>query len=97
MGGINRVIRILITSDFFLQAGWGLSGPIFAIFLTKQIQGGNLEMVGFVAATYWVTKSIVQPFLARWLDKNHGEKDDFIFLLFGMYVANLIPLGYIFS
>lgn len=94
---INKVIRILITSDFFLQAGWGLSGPIFAIFLTKQIQGGNLKMVGFVAATYWITKSVVQPFLAYHLDKNHGEKDDFRFLIVGMYVANLIPLGYVFS
>jgi len=94
---INKVIKILITSDFFLQAGWGLSGPIFAIFLTKQIQGGGIEMVGFVAATYWITKSVVQPFLAKWFDKNHGEKDDFIFLVSGMYVANLIPLGYIFS
>lgn len=97
MFGINKVIRILITSDFFLQAGWGLSGPIFAIFLTKQIQGGTIEMVGLVAATYWITKSIVQPFLAKWFDKNHGEKDDFWFLVGGMYVANLIPLGYIFS
>jgi hypothetical protein len=97
MSGINKVIRILITSDFFLQAGWGMSGPIFAIFLTKQIRGGNLAMVGFVAATYWITKSVVQPFLAKWFDKKHGEKDDFIFLVSGMYVANLIPLGYIFS
>ncbi len=54
-------------------------------------------MVGLVAATYWITKSIVQPFLAKWFDKNHGEKDDFWFLVGGMYVANLIPLGYIFS
>jgi predicted MFS family arabinose efflux permease len=97
MFGINKVIQILITSDFFLQAGWGLSGPIFAIFLTKQIQGGTLEMVGFIAATYWITKSIIQPFIAKQLDKNHGEKDDFIFLVAGMYVANIIPLGYIFS
>lgn len=94
---INRVIKILITSDFFLQAGWGFSGPIFAIFLTKQIQGGNLAMVGLVAATYWITKSIVQPFIAHQFDKNHGEKDDFQFLVIGMYIANLIPLGYIFS
>lgn len=97
MAGINRVIKILIASDFLLQAGWGLSGPIFAIFLTKQIQGGDLKMVGFIAATYWITKSIVQPFIAHYLDKNHGEKDDFKFLVIGMYVANLVPLGYIFS
>jgi MFS family permease len=96
MLGINKVIQVLITSDFFLQAGWGLSGPIFAIFLTKQIHG-TIETVGFVAATYWITKSIVQPFLAKWFDKNHGEKDDFFFLVAGMYLANLVPLGYIFS
>lgn len=94
---LNRVIKILIASDFLLQSGWGLIGPIFAIFLTGQIQGGSLRMVGLIAATYWITKSIVQPFIAHQLDKNHGEKDDFQFLVIGMYVANLIPLGYIFS
>ena len=97
MININKVIKILIASDFLLQSGWGLIGPIFAIFLTKQIQGGDLKMVGFVAAAYWLTKSIIQPFIASWLDKNHGEKDDFIFLVVGMYIANLIPLGYIFA
>ena len=96
LGSINKVIKILITSDLLLQSGWGLLSPIFAIFLTRQIVGGSLELVGFVAATYWITKSIIQPFIANQLDKNHGEKDDFVFLIFGMYVANLIPLGYIF-
>ncbi len=95
--GINKVIQTLITSDFLLQSGWGLIGPIFAIFLTKQIQGGSLEMVGFIAATYWITKSVVQPFIAHFLDVKRGERDDFRFLVSGMYLANLIPLGYAFS
>jgi len=95
--GINKVIRFLITSDFLLQSGWGLIGPIFAIFLTRQIEGGSLEMVGFVAATYWIVKSIVQPFIAHFLDITKGEKDDFKFLITGMYIANLIPIGYLFS
>lgn len=97
MMGLNKVIRTLIASDILLQSGWGLIGPIFAIFITGQIQGGNITLVGFVAATYWITKSIVQPFIASYLDRNHGEKDDFQFLVMGMYVANLVPLGYIFS
>jgi len=97
MMGINRVIRTLIASDFLLQSGWGLIGPIFAIFLTKQIQGGSMEMVGFIAATYWITKSVVQPFIAHFLDVKRGERDDFRFLVGGMYLANLIPLGYAFS
>src|SRR3989338_3658892 len=94
---LNKVIRVLIASDFLLQSGCGLIGPIFAIFLTGQIQGGSLKMVGFIATTYWITKSIVQPFIAHQLDKNHGEKDDFRFLIIGMYIANLVPLGYVFS
>ena len=97
MFGINKVARVLILSDFFLQAGWGLIGPVFAIFLTKQIQGGSVVTVGFVAATYWLTKSIFQPFIAYFLDAKKGERDDFNFLVGGMYLANLIPLGYVFS
>lgn len=97
MTGLNKVVRILITSDFLLQSGWGLIGPIFAIFITQQIKGGSLEAVGFAAAIYWVIKSCAQPFIARFLDIKKGEKDDLKALIVGMYIANLIPLGYLFS
>jgi len=95
--GINKVIKTLILSDFFLQSGWGLIGPIFAIFITQQIENGTLAAVGFIAATYWLVKSIFQPFVARLMDKTKGEKDDFWFLIGGMIMANLVPLGYFFS
>jgi len=95
--GINKVIRILISSDFLLQTGWGFIGPIFAIFLVKNIGGVSLSMIGFTAAIYWVTKSIFQPFIAYFFDVKTGEKDDFYCLIGGMYLANLIPLGYLFS
>lgn len=95
--GVNKIIRILISSDILLQSGWGLIGPIFAIFVTKQLQGGKLEMVGFIAASYWITKSIVQPFIAHALDIKDGERDDFKFLVLGMFLANLVPIGYFFS
>src|SRR4030042_5032587 len=94
---INKVIRILISSDFLLQAGWGLIGPIFAIFIVQNIKGGELAVVGFIAATYWITKSVAQPFIAHFLDVKKGEEDDFKFLFWGMCIANLVPLGYIFS
>jgi len=96
MIGLNKVIRGLILSDFLLQSGWGLIGPIFAIFITQQIQGGSLVSVGFIAATYWFIKSIAQPFIAHFLDVKKGEGDDFKFLIYGLFLANLVPLGYIF-
>ncbi len=97
MVGINKVIKTLIVSDFLLQSGWGLIGPIFAIFITQQIKGANIAAVGFIAAVYWFVKSVVQPFIARFLDIKKGELDDFKFLIFGSFLANLVPLGYLFS
>lgn len=95
--GINKVIKTLIASDFLLHSGWGLIGPIFAIFITQQIRGGSLAAVGFIAATYWFVKSVAQPFIAHFLDVKKGEKDDFKFLIYGLFLANLVPLGYLFA
>jgi len=94
--GLNRVIRVLITSDFLLQSGWGLIGPIFAIFIIEKVPGGSLVTVGLIVATYWFVKSIIQPFISHSLDTVKGERDDFKFMFRGLVVANLIPLGYLF-
>ncbi len=97
MHRLNRVIVKLVVADFFLNSGWGLIAPIFALFVTQQIQGGSLEIVAFAVATFWITKSIVQPFLANFLDIIKGDKDDFNFLIFGAFLASLVPLGYYFA
>jgi MFS family permease len=97
MIGINKVIRTLIISDFLLHSGWWLIGPIFAIFITRQIEGGTIVAVGFIAAAYWFVKSVAQLFIAHFVDVKKGEADDFNFLIYGLFFANLVPLGYIFA
>lgn len=98
---INRIIKFLITSDFVLNLGWGLLSPIFAIFIVENIAvKGPLEaakIAGFSALFYWITKSILQVPIGHYLDKNHGEKDDFWFMVSGELIAALIPLGYLIS
>ncbi len=94
---INKVIKILILSDFYLIIGDGLVAPIFAIFLTGQIQGGNIEVAGYAAAIYWIVKSLLVIPCGRYLDKNHGEKDDFWFIIIGNLLAAVAVFGYIFS
>lgn len=86
----------MIASDLTLSAGWGFLAPIFAIFILDQIEGGDATVAGFAVGLYWITKSVVQPFIARHLDRNHGEIDDFYYLVAGLFVAGLIPLGYLF-
>lgn len=85
----------MIISDFYLNAGLSLFGPIFAIFITQQIHGGDLRVVGFGAAIAQVVKCIFEIPIARYLDKNHGEYDDFISLLTGNILLASVPFLYL--
>jgi len=97
MKSINKIIKILILSDVTLVTGLGFVAPIFAIFLTSQIQGGNVKVAGYAAAVYWIVMSLVVIPFGRYLDKNHGEKDDIWFISIGSVLAALAVFGYIFS
>lgn len=94
---VNRVIRTLVTSDFLLISGFAVFGPIFAVFITEKIQGGSLEIIGFTAAIFQIVKSSLQIPIANYLDKNHGEKDDFYSLILGSFLIALVPFLYIFA
>lgn len=94
---INKVIKILILSDVALITGLGFVAPIFAIFLTQNIQGGNVAVAGFAAAIYWIVHSVVMIPFGKYLDKNHGEKDDLWFIIIGNLLAALAVFGYLFS
>lgn len=96
MLNINKVVKILIISDFFLLSAWGLIIPILAIFVVEQVKGGNVEVVGISVGIYWILKSLIQVPIGKYLDRNHGEKDDYYFMIFGTFLASLVPLGFIF-
>ena len=94
---INKVIKILILSDVALLAGLGLVAPIFAIFLTENIKGGNVAVAGFAAAIYWIIHSVVMIPFGKYLDKKQGEKDDLWFIIIGNLLAALAVFGYLFA
>ncbi len=94
---INKVIKTLILSDLALLTGLGFIAPIFAIFLTQNIKGGNVQVAGFAAAIYWIVECLAIIPMGRYLDKNHGEKDDLLFIVIGNFLAALAVLGYIFA
>jgi len=90
---INKVIKIMVFSDLFLASGWG----ILAIYIIKNIKGGDVEVAGIAMGVYWLFKSILQIPIARYLDRNHGEKDDYYALIGGTLLASLTPIGFIFA
>ena len=97
---INKVIKVLISNYFILSSAWGLISPIFAIFLIEDIASSPVEaakVAGFASLIYWVFKSILQIPISNYLDRNHGEKDDFYFLIIGICLTSLVPFGFAFS
>lgn len=92
---LNQVILIIVIADFVLITAFGFLPPIFAVFITQQIAGATVATVGFALTVYWLTKSILQLFVARLVDRNHGEIDDFYFMIAGGLInAALVTLYY---
>lgn len=94
---INRIVRVMVTSDLIMYSGWGLITPILAVYILDEIKGGNVEVAGIAVGIYWAVKAVVQVPLAHFLDKNHGEKDDYYSLIGGTILTSLTPIGFIFS
>lgn len=93
---INKVITFLTLSDFFIVSGWALIAPVFAVYITGQIKGAGLEVVGLASTIYLLLKSGLQVPLANIIDKIKGERDDFLAMLIGSILIGIVPLLYIF-
>jgi len=92
---INPVIKFLILSDTLVVGSAGLLGPIFALFITKFIQGGNEAVAGIAAAIFLITRSVFQIPIATLIDKIRGEKDDYYFMFIFSLLSSIIPLFYL--
>ena len=96
---VNKVMMAYIYWDLVINSAWGLLAPVFAIFLLQRIAMGDVaegaKIAGFATLCYWITKSLVQIPIGNYLDKNHGEIDDFWFYAIGTFITGLIPFGYL--
>ena len=97
MFNFNKIIRILIITDVFVYSSWGLIMPVLAVFIVGSIRGGDAGVVGMAVGIYWITKSLLQIPIGKYLDRNHGEKDDYWFMVAGSYLASLTPLVFLVS
>ena len=83
---LNNVITLFILALFILTVAANISVPFFALYITQDI-GAAAAVVGFASAMYWALKSALQLPIARWLDRNHGEIDDYYSLLTGIGIT----------
>lgn len=93
----NKVVKYLILSDLAFWTGWGLINPVFAIFITDKIIGGSAFVVGLASAIYWITRSLLRVPVGILLDACPSERDDYFILVAGLFIASLVPFGFIFA
>ncbi|KKR37793.1 hypothetical protein A2361_00270 [Candidatus Woesebacteria bacterium RIFOXYB1_FULL_40_26] len=93
---INKIIEYLTFSDIMVLSGWGLISPILAVFFTEQVKGGTVALAGLAATVYFLTKSIVQIPIARFIDAKRGEWDDYWVMIAGALIISISAFLYIF-
>jgi len=93
----NKIIRFLLVSDFMFYSGWGLILPVFAVYVTQEIEGGTILTVGIAEAVYLIVNSLLRVPFGIFLDSRPNEKTDYFFMTAGLFAASLVPFGYIFS
>src|SRR3989344_9120613 len=90
---MNKKLLLLILSDVLILSSFGLLGPIFAIFITDNLEGGSIVAAGMATTVFLVVKSVVQLPLSRYfIDK---EKHKTKSLLFGTFLIITVPFIYI--
>ena len=90
---MDKTLKILILSDIFVFSGFGLIGPILAIFIKDNLIGGTLLAAGIASTIFLLTHSILQILFAYVFN----PKDRLWMLLLGTGLIALVPFGYIFS
>ena len=93
---VNKTIRALIISDFFLFFSMGLLAPIFAVFILSNVEN-KIAVIGYAVSIYWLVRVITVVPLSHLMDKMKGEMDEYYFMIFGTFLASCVPLFYIFS
>jgi len=93
---VNRAIQILLLFLFIVNVSQGLFFPLLAVFITGSVIGATLKTVGFAAAAYAIAKSLVQIPLARIIDNQKGERDDFYVMIVGALIGIIYTFGYLF-
>ena len=90
---MNKTLKLLILSDIFMFSGFGLIGPIFAIFIKDNLVGGTITAAGLASTIFLITHAVLQLIFA----KVFNPKDRFWMLILGTVMIVMTPFFFIFS
>ncbi len=92
---MNVIIATLIATDLFVFTGFGLTAPIFAIFIERNVIGGSIAAAGIAQTIYMVVKAILQLFIGRFNDRDPAYLREYWTSLIGYAIIAVVPFLYI--
>ena len=87
LSAINKSIKILLFFLFVINTAAALWTPIFSVYIIGHVIGATLVTVGIMSVIYSVIRSVLQIPIAKHLDDQAGEKDDFFVIFLGILIA----------
>ncbi len=91
----NSIVRAFITSEIFLWSGWDAVVPLLAIFVVKNVPGGNIELAASAYSIYLVTRVIFELISGKRLARS-PESSKIYAALFGLVFASIACIGFAF-
>ena len=93
---INPLVEAFILSETFLWSAWYFVIPILAIFVVKNVKGGDIQIAAFAFSFYLVVRIIFEIITAGYLNKS-SDRLKFGATFFGILLTSISYLGFALS
>lgn len=93
---INPLVKAYMISESFMWSAWNFILPIFAIFITQEIEGGNVQTAAAGYSTYLISRVVFELITGQYLRSSHDKKKILVVLV-GMILLGFSYIGFAFS
>lgn len=93
---INPIVKAFIISESFLWAAWNFVTPIFAIFATQNIAGGQIQIAASAYSVHLIFRVIVELIVSRMV-AGKSDRRLLIYAITGIAITSIAYIGFAMS
>lgn len=90
---VDPIVKAFIISDSFLWSAWNFITPIFAVFVTEQIEEGNIEIAAAGFSVYLISRVMFELLSGRFA-ANFTDKKKISMIILGILLLSVAYLGF---
>ncbi len=93
---LNPVVKAYIVSESFLWSAWDFVTPIIAIFIAKNVSGGDIQTAAAGYSVYLITRVVFELISGRILQHTNDRKK-VLMSIFGILCLSVAYFGFAFT